>query len=235
MVFIALLGALAGALTTVTGVGGGLLLLLALAVRFDPATALAITAPGLLAGNLHRLFMFRRHVDLPLATRLAAGAVPGALAGGLLAARLPEAALRGILLLATALAVTKSLGWLRWTPPRAAVVPVGALAGALTASGGGGGILIPPTLLTLGVTGSAYLATASMAAASIHVGRLAAYGLAGWMNETRWMQAALLAVAIPAGNLLGRAIRERIGESVSLRCTQVTLVTVTLLAVLGVT
>ena len=232
--FIALLGGLAGVLTTITGVGGGLLLLVSLALAFDPATALAITAPGLLAGNLHRLFMFRRQLDLGLAGRLALGALPGAFLGGALATRLPEAALRGVLLFATALAIAKTIGRLRWSPPRGAVVPVGAIAGALTASGGGGGVLVPPTLLALGLTGPAYLATAAAAAAAIHVGRLSAYGLAGWMDETRWMQAGLLALTIPTGNLLGRALRAKLGDRMILRCTQVALVTASLLAVLGV-
>ena len=50
-----LLGVLAGALTTVAGLGGGMLLIYALAALGDPHVALAATAPALLVGNLHRL------------------------------------------------------------------------------------------------------------------------------------------------------------------------------------
>lgn len=233
MPIIGALGLIAGAITTVTGVGGGLLLLVVLALLFDPATALAITAPGLLAGNLHRLFMFRRSLDLGLAARLALGALPGAALGGALAAGLSEGTLRVVILLAAGLAVARALNWVRWNPPRGALVPVGALAGALTAAGGGGGILIPPALLALGLRGPAYLATTAAASAAIHVGRLSAYGVAGWMNETRWWQAGLLALTIPLGNLIGRAVRDRLGERTIDFATHAALVVVCVLAVIG--
>src|SRR5690349_10895588 len=76
------LGLLAGALTTVAGLGGGMLLLLALATLGEPHEALAVTAPALLVGNLHRLWMGRRELDRETALPLVAGALPGALVGG---------------------------------------------------------------------------------------------------------------------------------------------------------
>lgn len=227
------LGLLAGALTTITGVGGGILLLIALALLLDPATALAITAPGLLAGNLHRLLLFRRYLRWGLATRLIAGALPGALVGGLVATQLPDLVLRVLLLGATGLALCKAFGWLRFQPREGWVLPVGAVAGVITAMGGGGGVLVPPTLLTLGLRGPAYLATAAAASAAMHIGRLSAYGLSGWMNTERWHLAAVLALAIPTGNLLGRALGARLNERTVHIFTHATLLVVTLLAVAG--
>ena len=51
---LAALGTIAGILTTLAGQGGGLFLLLAIAALVGPHEALAITAPALLLGNLHR-------------------------------------------------------------------------------------------------------------------------------------------------------------------------------------
>ena len=51
---IALLGILAGILTTLAGLGGGMLLVLALSLTSSPVTELAATAPALSLGNLHR-------------------------------------------------------------------------------------------------------------------------------------------------------------------------------------
>ena len=84
------LGLCAGALTTLAGQGGGLFLLLILAVLVGPKAALAITAPALLLGNLHRAVLFRKAIDRGVAARMMLGAVPGAFAGGLLAGALPE-------------------------------------------------------------------------------------------------------------------------------------------------
>lgn len=227
------LGLLAGALTTITGVGGGILLLVSLALLIDPATALVITAPGLLAGNLHRLFLFRRHLRWALAGRLILGALPGALVGGVIAVHLPDLVLRGLLLLATGLALAKALGWVHFRPKPGWLVPVGATAGLITAMGGGGGVLVPPTLLTLGLTGPAYLATAAAAASAMHVGRLAAYGAAGSVDASRMKLALLLALAIPAGNLLGRAMRGRLSDTTVHVFTHAVLVVVTVVAVAG--
>ncbi len=229
------LGVLAGALTTVTGLGGGILLLLSLAVIFDPATALTITAPALLAGNLHRLFMFRRSLNLKVAARLIAGALPGALIGGSLAAQLPEWVLRGFLTFATVLVLAKAFGWIRMQPTQRWVLPIGVTAGVVTSLGGGGGLLIPPTLLALGIRGPAYLATAAAAAAGMHIARLTAYGAAGWMTPSRWMLAGLLALAIPLGNLVGARIRTHLSEAFMQKLTCGSLTIATLLAVGGLT
>lgn len=229
------LGILAGALTTVTGLGGGILLLLSLAMVFDPATALTITAPALLAGNLHRLFMFRRALNVSIATRLIAGALPGALLGGTLAVQLPEWMLRSFLVVATAMVLATAFGWIRIQPTQRWVLPIGVTAGAVTALGGGGGLLVPPTLLALGLRGAAFLATGAAAASGMHVGRLAAYGLAGWMSPSRWMLAGLLALAIPLGNLVGGRIRTHLSEALMQKLTYGSLTVATLLAVGGLT
>src|SRR4051794_19686783 len=83
------LGCIAGTLTTLAGQGGGLFLLLVLAALLGPHQALAITAPALLLGNLHRAALFRESIDKSVAVRVIAGAVPGAFVGGILARVIP--------------------------------------------------------------------------------------------------------------------------------------------------
>ena len=89
------LGLAAGVMTTLAGMGGGLMLLLALAALRDPHEALAMTAPALLIGNAHRAFMFRAHLRPSVSGRLVAGALPGAILGGVWALSLPGEWLRG--------------------------------------------------------------------------------------------------------------------------------------------
>src|SRR4051812_11193889 len=100
---LAVSGLLAGVLTTLAGQGGGLFLILIASVLVGPRTALAITAPALLFGNLHRAILFRRALDRGIALRVILGAVPGAFAGGLLAGAMPEWVLRVLLVGLTAL------------------------------------------------------------------------------------------------------------------------------------
>ena len=76
-----LLGVLSGVLTTLAGLGGGMLLLLAIALLSSPQTALAVTAPALLLSNLHRAWVYRAHIARPVAVPFALGALPGSVLG----------------------------------------------------------------------------------------------------------------------------------------------------------
>src|SRR5688500_15046582 len=101
------LGLIAGVLTTVAGMGGGLLLVVTLSAWKGPHFALAVTTPALLLSNLHRAYLFRRVLDTKVAKAFALGAIPGAFAAGWLVPRLPEAALHGVLVAATSLTLAR--------------------------------------------------------------------------------------------------------------------------------
>lgn len=203
----ALLGVIAGLITTVAGMGGGLVLLLSLAALYDPLYALAVTAPALLLGNAHRAWLYREHADGGLALRLIVGAIPGSVLGGLLAVELPETVLRIGMVAMAGMAVAKQLGGLRWSPPVSAAPLVGAVVGVLTATAGGGGLLLAPLLLTLNLSGTRYVGTVAMVAVSLHLGRLTAYGLAGATDASTWLTGVALAGTILLGNLLGHQFR----------------------------
>lgn len=202
LVLFVCLGLLAGLLTTLAGMGGGLVLLLALAALTDPLQALALTAPALLLGNLHRLVLYRAEVDRPTARALVAGGLPGALLGGLLATALPDEVLAGVMLALAFVALGQLLG-LRLPVPAGAAAPLGATCGFVTATGGGAGVLIGPFLLARGLAGRTYVATVAAAAVAMHSGRLLAYGSAGAVDAGVLLGGLLLALAISTGNLLG--------------------------------
>jgi uncharacterized protein len=221
-------GVLAGALTTFTGLGGGILLLLTLSLALGPQAALAVTAPALLCGNLHRLWLYRDRVDRSIAAAFVIGALPGAFAGGLVAVALPRLVLQGFLVTTTLIAVANAAGWIAWRPSRRAaarlLVPAGAGIGAVSATGAGAGLLAVPILLTLGLSGPAYIATSAAGAAAMHIGRLAAYGLGGLLDGPRLFASLILTVGILGGNLLGDRLRERIPSRLAGRVEHGTLV-----------
>ncbi len=201
----------AGALTTVSGMGGGTLLVLFLVLTsHSPVEALATTSVGLLVGNLHRLWLFRQHLDRAVAGPFSVGALPAAALMSLLAVSLPETVLRlGIASVALVGVVCASFG-LRLKRSAGAAVTTGALVGGVSATTGGGGIIAGPFFLTSGLTGPAYIATGASAAIAVHIGRLAGYGSGGIMNRDVWLLGFAFAVAIPLGNLIGKRLRERI-------------------------
>lgn len=234
MITVALLGILAGGLTTVSGLGGGVLLVVALSLVWAPALALVTTALALLVSNLHRLWLYRSQVDGAAARGLVAGLFPGALVGGLLAVEVPDAVLRALIVGVVGLALLRAvMGW-QVRLSRRALIPAAVVVGVLTATAGGAGLLVAPLLLATGVEGDRYIATTAFAAASLHVGRILGYGAGGLIDGAVVLLAAQLAIALVLGNLLGRAARDRLAPAARRRIEYGTLAACALLSVLGV-
>ena len=234
MMFLVPLGLGAGALTTVAGLGGGQLLVLALAAIFDPRAALVISAPALLAGNLHRLWLYRARADRKVARAFVAGALPGSILGGVVAVGLPAWIIQLLLVSTTGLAIVRALGWFSWRPHTAALAPAGLVIGAICAASSGAGLLLAPILLSTGLSGAAYVATSAACAASLHLGRIGGYALGGLFTGDMLARSALLGVAILTGNLLGDRLRGHLDARASRWIEHGTLVACVVVAVLGV-
>lgn len=207
-----LLGLFAGVLTTIAGLGGGMLLVLTLSFLLGPAAALASTAPALLLGNIHRFTLFRRDIDARVAYAYAIGAVPGSIAGGLVVVALPDKVIHVLMAAMAVLAVLRSRGVFRYRLSSAWMIPAGFGIGALAATTGGAGLLAGPLFMAAGLKGDAYIATSAAAAAAMHAGRIIAYGAGGLFTLEIAVIAAVLAAAILAGNREGLRIRRRLDE-----------------------
>jgi uncharacterized membrane protein YfcA len=211
------LGVMAGILTTLAGQGGGLFLLIACSLLMGPHAALAVTAPALLLGNLHRAILFRHAVSRPIAGRLILGAVPGALAGGLLAGAMPAWGLQVLLVGLTALSIARALRWVSFGVPRWGLAPAGLVVGAMTGTAGGAGMLIAPITLSSGLSGLAYIGTVSTVAFTMHLGRVVAYASNGLLTRDLVVPTLAVALAITAGNALGERVRRRLTDRFTTR------------------
>jgi uncharacterized protein len=214
---LAVVGLIAGVLTTLAGQGGGLFLLLVCSAAVGPHAALAITAPALLLGNLHRATLFRRSIDRAIAARVIAGAVPGSIVGGLLAGMMPAWLLQAMLVGLTALSIAKALRWLSFDVPRAALGPAGLVIGAMTGTAGGAGVLLAPLLLSAGLRGPAFIGTVSAVAVATHGGRVLAYASNGLFSAAIAPSIAIVALMIFAGNALGGRARAVLSEVATTR------------------
>jgi hypothetical protein len=212
-----LIGGAAGLLTTVTGVGGGMLLTVMLAPLLGPAGAMVVVSPGLAIGHVHRVVLYREHVDRVAARRFVIGAVPGTILGGLLASMLSESVLALALLGGLALALVQLLGLIPSDLGRRALTPGGALVGFLAAACGGGGVMLPPTLLSAGLTGRSFVATAATGALVVQLVRTSTYAAAGMAA----LEQLPLMVAVAVGLLLGNAVGERVARTIDDRRTTV--------------
>lgn len=202
------LGVMAGVLTTIAGMGGGIFMLLAMSLLTSPVHALAATAPALLLGNLHRAVMFRRSVAPRVAGPFLLGAIPGSLIGGMTLAALPMWLVQGLMVTMTALALLRAAGVWRWDPPSTVLAPAGFGIGAVSATAGGAGLLVSPLLMATGLTGERYVATTAAVATGMHLGRIVAYGSTGLVDASVLRHAAVLTVAVVLGNTLGTRLRK---------------------------
>ncbi len=231
---IVLLGILAGILTTLAGLGGGMFLVLTLSLTTGPVTALAATAPALFVGNLHRALTYRRETERAVARRLILGVLPGSLIGGLLAAQVPEGLLTVVLIGTTSLALLKRVFKVEVPPLKRALTPTGFGLGFLCATSGGAGLLTGPILMAQGLSGTAYVATSATIGVAMHLGRVVAYGASGLFDgETRQM-AAVFAVSILVGNWLGGKVRPFLSPNASANIELGALLACAALAIVGV-
>ncbi len=212
MLLLATLGLLAGLITTLSGFGGGLLLVTALALLWDPLTALTLSSLALLFGNAQRLWLFRRDWDRRLALPVVVGAIPGALAGALLATKAPTWILQVAIVAMTFIALLRLVAPSRITLPTSLLGPGACGVGLLSATTGGGGFLLGPLLLSTGISGGRYIATGASAGTAIHLFRVTGYSTTGIIDFSLINSVIIITLAILLGNLLGRKIRTELGS-----------------------
>jgi uncharacterized membrane protein YfcA len=227
-----LVGVVAGAITTLAGAGGGLMLMVLLAwLRQDPVEGLAIATPALLVGNLHRLWWYWRELPMPLAPRYTGAVFLGALLGGSLLVSLPPQLVQASLVVAAILAVLTELAP-QLRVPAGQTVALGLGVGVASATGGAG-ILSAPVLQASGLRGGAYLAALSAGAVAMHVGRGLMLGAAGRMEGQIWLAAMGLALGLPLGNMLGAWVRARVSDKSLGRVEIFTSTSIATMSVLG--
>lgn len=203
----------AGALTTVSGFGGGILLLLAVTAFVGAKAALAATAMALLVANLHRIWLYRRDVGAHVTVPLLLGLIPGSLAGALVASWIPDAVVHAVMLGVVALSLVRVwFGW-EWKPGRRTLGASGLVVGVLAGAAGGAGFLVGPIVLAAGLIGRRYLGTVAVAAVAMHVGRIVGYGAGGLLSTDIVRLAAVMAPALLVGNLLGNHLRDWIPDA----------------------
>lgn len=228
------LGLVAGMLTTIAGMGGGMLLVAVLVALRGPHVALAVTTPALFASNGHRAWLFRRVLDWRVAGLFALGAVPSAALVGYFVPALPGWVLAAILVFATLLTLARSAGWIDLRPKRAVIASAGAGIGALAATAGGAGALTAPLFLSAGLTGTAYVGTVALAAVALHAGRLLGYGSGGLLHADLVPAMLVLLAGLLVGNLAGKRLRTRIDATLEKRVEVGALVVCTALAIVGI-
>lgn len=212
-------------LSAVAGFGGGVLLLPVFTVLFGLRVAVPMLTLTQLSSNAARAFMNRRDVRWSLVGWFALGAVPLAVAGGLLLAHAPLGPLKrllGAFLIGVVI-------WRRRNPhPRQPAdqtfAAVGAASGLGSALLGSVGPLTAPFFLAYGLARAAYIGTEAASALVMHLAKIGSYGAGDLLTRTVLLYGAALTPATLAGAWVGRRIVTRISDRVFVRLVEAGLV-----------
>jgi uncharacterized membrane protein YfcA len=221
-------------LSAVAGFGGGVLLLPVFTVLFGLRAAVPMLTLTQLSSNGSRVWFNRHELRRPMIGWFALGAVPGAVAGGLLLAHAPVAPLKRLLgVFLIGVVIWRHIQRQPRTPADPAFAAVGAVSGLGSALLGSAGPLAAPFFLAAGLTRAAYIGTEAASALTMHLTKIATYG-AGHLLTT---QVLLYGIALTPATLLGawtgRKIVSRISDRVFVTLVELGLLTAGMLFLIG--
>ncbi len=223
------------ALSAVAGFGGGVLLLPVFTAMFGLRVAVPMLTLTQLVSNGSRVWVNRHELRWPLIGWFALGAVPCAIAGGLLLIDAPLGALQrllGVFLIAMVI-------WRRVRPhPKAprnpAFAGIGAASGLGSALLGSVGPLTAPFFLAAGLTRAAYIGTEAASALTMHITKLATYGAGQLLTREVLLYGLALTPATLLGTLAGKKILTRISDDVFITLVEGGLVVAGILFLIGI-
>jgi uncharacterized membrane protein YfcA len=221
----------AATLAAVTGFGGAAVLLPVLVAVFGVRAAIPILTVAQLVGNGSRVWFNRRELDWRVVGWFALGGVPLALAGGVLFARAPLAALTRLLGAFLILVVL----WRRLRPgpprrpPLRSFAFIGAGASFLSALLGSVGPIMAPFFLAYGLVKGAYIGTEALATVVMHVTKLVAYREGAILSGPAVLAGLALGPIMIGGSWAGKRIVDRLPEWLFVLLIELTLVVAGLL------
>ncbi|MFC5830595.1 sulfite exporter TauE/SafE family protein [Nonomuraea insulae] len=192
-------------LSSVGGVGGGVLMLLVFTALFGLQVAVPTLTLTQLASNGGRAWFNRRDVQWRVISWYAVGAVPFALTGGLLLPYVPVEPLKRVLgAFLIAVVIWRRFRRVPRAPADGTFAVIGAGAGLGSSLLGAAGPLAAPFFLAKGLAGGAYIGTEAAASLIIHLTKVAAYGASSLLSVHVLQLGLVLTPAIVAGAWLGR-------------------------------
>ena len=175
---------------------------------FGVRDAIPILTVAQLLGNLSRVWFNRREVEAPIVRWFALGAVPAAVAGGIIFATAPAPALTrllGAFLLVTVLYRHTPWGK-QFRVKLRGFLPIGFSFGFLSALVGSVGPMMAPFFLSYGLVRGAYIGSEALSTVVMHITKLGVYGGYDLLDGP----IVLIGVAIGAVMFVGSYVGKRI-------------------------
>jgi uncharacterized membrane protein YfcA len=196
-------------LTAIVGLGGGLLLLALMTMVLPPIAVIPVHGMVQLCSNLSRAWFGRRELVIGLLVPFVVGVILGGICGLPVLKSFPATALPlplGLFILL-----------LTWLPQGAATTlklpgkffTLGIINGFITLFVGATGPLNMPVLLRHGLSSSQAVATMAALMTTVHLMKIAVFGLLGFAFASYLPLIAGMVVAVTVGSWIGTRIRRR--------------------------
>ena len=217
----------ASTMAAVTGTGGGVILLPVLVASLGVRDGIPAYTLAQFIGNLSRVWLNRQEIDARVVGWFTLGAVPMAIAGGLLFARAGEETvgrLLGGFLIAIVLwrRLRRGSQNARFSAKRFSLI--GGVFAFVSALVGSAGPFLAPFFLSYGLVRGAFIGTESLATAIMHIAKMGTYGAAGAFTLHAAMAGLLLGPVMIAGSYLGKHVVDRMPERVFVGIVEIVLV-----------
>src|SRR2546425_8608952 len=216
----------ASILAAVAGFGGAAVLLPLLVTTFGVRDAIPILTVAQLLGNLSRVWLNRRELDLSVVGWFALTGVPAALVGGFLFASAPLpflTRLLGIFLISVVVYRRAGRSSAMRLPLRAFAI-VGAVFSFLSALLGSVGPIMIPFFLAYGLVKGALIGTEALATVVMHVTKLVAYGGTSILTAANMTAGLALGPCMVLGSFVGKRILKRLPEQLFVAIIEITLI-----------
>ncbi|GAA2638772.1 hypothetical protein GCM10010436_56040 [Paractinoplanes durhamensis] len=221
-------------LSAVAGFGGGVLLLPVFVALFGLRFAVPMLTLTQLSSNGARVWLNRGAVRWRIVGWFAAGAVPLAVAGGLLLTHAPLSPLKRVLgVFLIGVVVWRRLPRRAGPPRERTFIGVGAASGFGSALFGSVGPLTAPFFLAYGLARAAYIGTEAAAAITMHLTKIAVYGAGDLLTTRVLLYGAALTPATLAGAWVGKKVVNRVSDHTFVVLVEIGLVVAGLLLLAG--
>jgi uncharacterized membrane protein YfcA len=207
---------LSSVISGILGMAGGLLLLIALLVRLEPAVAIPIHGIVQLVSNGSRAVFLRRSVAWGAVWRFAWPLLPAGVLGIWVARRIPPAVGQiaiGVFVLIACWAPRGFLFGARAGRPERALPWGGALVGFLSIVVGATGPLLGPFVLALGLGSEATVATLAACQIFQHAAKVTLFGITGFSLTYYLLPTLALCAAAVIGSALGTRLLDKVSET----------------------
>lgn len=202
-------------LSAMAGLGGGIVLLVAILQFFTPTVAIPIHGGIQLVSNGSRAAMLRRNIAWRPVVLSVILLFPASLLGVAVATSVPERLVR-LVIGVFVLVVAWRPNLLKWRGdgalPDRVLVMIGAVSGFLNTTVGASGPVTSPFFKAVTASHTAFVATAATAQVMAHSAKLTAFTIDDFAIADHLVVIGVGAVGVTAGSWVGTRLLGRVGE-----------------------